>query len=229
MIKNKIFELENYYDKIPKHLKLKSHNPNFNIHKMKLAFRLLIIGSSGSGKTQTLLNIIKAFNNTFMTLTICTKNSDEPLYNYLKELIPSDQLTILEGIENIPELDSFNKNENNLIVFDDLILDDLKKIGSYFIRARKLNVSCIFISQTYYSNNKDFKIIRRNINYLIIKKVSSLKELNLIMREYSINISKEKFYKLYNEITKIFVNFLMIDCDANDDFKFRLNFDVINI
>ena len=223
------FELENFYERIPKNMKLNSYNPNYNIHHMKIPCRILLIGNSGSGKTQTLLNIIKAFNNTFMTITICTKNSDEPLYNYLKQIIPSDQLQILEGIENIPELDLFNKNENNLIVFDDLILDDLKKIGSYFIRARKLNVSCIFISQTYYSTNKDFKIIRRNINYLIIKKVSSIKELNLIMREYSINIDKNEFYKLYNDITKEFINFLMIDCDTNDKDKFRKNFDIINI
>jgi len=187
----------------------------------------LIIGSSGSGKTQTLLNIIKAFNNTFMTIIICTKNSDEPLYNWLKTKINNNQLKIFEGIDNIPDLDSFNKNENNLIVFDDLILDDLKKIGSYFIRARKMNISCIFISQSYYSSNKDFKIIRRNINYLIIKKVSSIKELNLISREYSINLNKNDFNKLYNDITKEFENFLMIDCDASDDKKFRRNFEIL--
>jgi hypothetical protein len=114
-----------------------------------------------------------------------------------------------------------------LIVFDDLILDNLKEIGQYYIRARKLNISCIFISQSYYSSNKDFKIIRRNINYLFIKKVSSLKELDLIAREYSINFDKNRFHKLYNDITKEFINFMMIDCEASDENKFRKNFDVI--
>ena len=220
------FELENFYDRIKKD-KNKLINPNYNIHKMNIPFRAVIIGSSGSGKTQTLLNIIKAFNNTFMTITIITKNSDEPLYNYLKSVVSPEQLFIYEGIENIPKLDTFNKNVNNLIVFDDLILDNLKDIGQYFIRARKLNISCIFISQSYYSTNKDFKIIRRNINYLIIKKVSSLKELDLIAREYSINFNKKEFHKLYNDITKEFINFMLIDCDASDDKKFRKNFDII--
>jgi len=228
-MKDKKYQMENFYNKIPKDMHLKSINPNYDLHKMKIPARILIVGSSGSGKTQTLMNIIKIFNNTFMNIVICTKNADEPLYNWLKTKIKIDQLQIFEGIENIPDLDSFNKKENNLIVFDDLILDDLKKISGYFIRARKLNISCIFISQSYYSQNKDFKIIRRNINYLIIKKVSSVKELNLISREYSISLDKNQFIKLYDDITSKFESFLMIDCDASDDKKFRHNFEVISL
>ena len=48
-------ELHNWYDKIPKKFLPKQHNPYFHIHHIKLPFRMLITGSSGSGKTQTLL------------------------------------------------------------------------------------------------------------------------------------------------------------------------------
>jgi hypothetical protein len=58
-----------------------------------------------------------------------------------------NQIEILEGIENIPLIDSFNKDLNNLIIFDDLVLEkNLKSITPFFIRGRKLNISCVFIS-----------------------------------------------------------------------------------
>ncbi|MFN9110095.1 MAG: hypothetical protein ACK5XN_08505, partial [Bacteroidota bacterium] len=63
---------------------------------------MAIIGSSGSMKTNTLINIIKLQAHNFDQIVINTRNANEPLYNYLKLKIPSDQLTINEGIENIP-------------------------------------------------------------------------------------------------------------------------------
>ena len=45
--------------------KLNNPNPGFNIHKMKLPFRCLLVGPSGSGKGVVLINLLKAFNNTF--------------------------------------------------------------------------------------------------------------------------------------------------------------------
>lgn len=47
---------------------------------------MLIVGSSGSGKTASLMNILKIMNGTFHTITIITKNKDECLYNYLSEI-----------------------------------------------------------------------------------------------------------------------------------------------
>ena len=58
-------ELIDWYKKIPERLLLKSHNPHFDIHHIKIPFRMLIIGSSGSGKTQTLLSLIYKMPDTF--------------------------------------------------------------------------------------------------------------------------------------------------------------------
>lgn len=47
---------------------------------------MALVGSSGSGKTASLMNILKIMNGTFHTITIITKNKDECLYNYLAEI-----------------------------------------------------------------------------------------------------------------------------------------------
>lgn len=224
---NKIY---NFYELIDKKYLTQTNNPNYNIHKMKIPFRCLIVGSSGSMKTNTLLNIIKKFDNTFNKIVIITKNKDEPLYRWLESKIP-ENLYIGEGIESIPNMDEFNVNENSLIVFDDLMMEkNLKYVAEYFIRCRKLNISAIFISQSYFIQNNDFKTIRRNCNYLIIKKINSTKDINLIIKEYSLDINKEQFYKLYNDIIKDNkTNFLMIDIDESPENRFRCCFDTLNI
>lgn len=227
--KQKKAELVNFYSKMPKNLLTQTKNPHFDVHHIKVPFRMLIVGSSGSYKTGTLLNLINVMSDTYMSITIVTKNADEPLYKFIQTKIPSTHLNIVEGVQNIPNLDEFDKAENHLVVFDDLITEkNLKGVSEYFIRARKQNVSCVFITQSYFSPDKDFKLIRRNCNYIILKKISGIKDLNLIMREYSLNISKEEFIKLYQSITNTSImDFLMIDVDAKPEERFRHNFDII--
>jgi len=97
-----------FYKSMPKKFLLQSHNPNFKEHKLNLPFRMLIIGGSGAGKTQTLMNMIRIMNGTFNNIHIITKNKDEPLYNYLESKVDNG-LTITEGIDSAPNLDEFDK------------------------------------------------------------------------------------------------------------------------
>jgi ABC-type dipeptide/oligopeptide/nickel transport system ATPase component len=223
--KNK-FEIENIYERkdIKKFIK-KVHNPNYELHHIEIPFRACIIGSSGSGKTNSLINLIKLFCNTFQNIYIITKNKDEPLYNYLENKMKKfENFSIKEGFENLPKLDDLNKDEQTLIVIDDLVLEkNQQAICEFFIRARKLNCSLIYISQSFYHIPK---IIRSNINYLIIKQVSSFKNLTMIMSEFSMNISKEQIKKIYEDATKVKYNFLLIDID-HPEYRFRRNLDFV--
>ncbi len=97
--------------KTPKKLLLQVDNPGYDLHKIRLPFRMITVGSSESGKTSTLSNFIKLFNNTFTTITICIKNANQPLYKYLSMKISQEfGLDIIEGLENLPILDSFKQN-----------------------------------------------------------------------------------------------------------------------
>ena len=171
-----------FYKSMPKKFLLQSHNPNFKDHKLNLPFRMLFIGGSGAGKTQTLMNLIRIMNGTFNNIHIITKNRDEPLYNYLESKVDTG-LTITEGIDSAPDLDNFDKKEQTLIVMDDLVLEkNQKQLEQYFIRARKLNCSLVYLSQSYFAVPK---MIRMNLNYLIIKRLNTLQDLFRMLREYS--------------------------------------------
>jgi len=211
-----------FYKSMPKKFLLQSHNPNFKDHKLNLPFRMLIIGGSGAGKTQTLMNLIRIMNGTFNNIHIITKNKDEPLYNYLESKVDTG-LSITEGIDSAPNLDDFDKKEQSLIVMDDLVLEkNQKQLEQYFIRARKLNCRLVYLSQSYFGVPK---MIRMNLNYLIIKRLNTLQDLFRMMREYSLGVSKDVLVDLYqHSIEDNKQDFLLVDLDSEPKDRFRFNF-----
>ena len=72
----------------------------------------------------------------------------------------NDMQDIYENIDDY----NLNKKRKVLIVFDDMIADMInnKKLNSIgtklFIRGRKLNVSLVFITQSYFKVPKDVKL-----------------------------------------------------------------------
>jgi len=214
-------KIVNMYEKIPKHLLDKVDNPNFHLHNLKLPFRMCIVAPSGSGKTNFLVNLIHIFScgdkGTFSTIHIITRNQDEPLYKWLNQ--KCDQIIIKEGLTNTPKLDDFDKDTNHLVVWDDLVLSrDLTNVEQYYIRARKLNVSVIFISQSYF---KIPKIIRNNCSYMVLLKLSGNREVNLILSEFGLGITKDQLLDLYKYATQEKFSPLIIDMEEDVTKRFR--------
>jgi ABC-type dipeptide/oligopeptide/nickel transport system ATPase component len=224
--KGKKAELVDWYKKIPERFLLKTHNPHFETHHIKLPFRMIICGSSGSGKTQTLMSLIYNMPDTFENIYICAKNKDEPLYNFIEEKLGKKGLKITEiDKDGLPDLDKLNKEEQTLIVMDDLVGEkNQKPMEQYFLRARKKNASLVYITQSYYAVPK---MIRNNMTYLIIKQISSMKNLTMIAREFDLGLPKETLTNMYKDATKEKQNFLMMDLEAPPRDRFRKGFNDI--
>ena len=214
----------NWYEKIPKEMLDDADNPNFHIHHLKIPFRMCVVAPSGSGKSNFLVNLIHLFSSgakgTFSDITIITRNKDEPLYKYLTS--KCDQIQIKEGIHNIPPLDKMNKKENHLVCFDDLVLaKDQSAIENYYIRARKLNCSVVYLSQSYF---RIPKIIRNNCSYMVILKLSGNREVNLILSEFGLGVSREQLLAMYEYATKEKFSPLLIDLEQEPTKRFRKGF-----
>lgn len=220
----------NMYEKIPKNLLDKVDNPNYQLHNLKIPFRMCIVAPSGSGKTNFLINLIHLFSSgskgTFRTISIITRNADEPLYKWIQT--KSSSIIIKEGLNNTPKLDDYDKDYNNLVVWDDLVLSkDLSSVEQYYIRARKLNVSVIFISQSFF---KIPKIIRNNCSYMVLLKLSGNREVNLILSEFGLGITKEQLIELYKYATNEKFSCLLIDMESEAEKRFRKGLkEIINI
>ena len=213
-------EIQNYYTKIKTAKPLP--NPNFNLHNMKIPFRSIIVAPSGSGKTNFLTNMIGKFSRgkgTFFSATVITANKDEDLYNFLEE----QGVEVKEGLRNTPDLDKFDKKKAHLVVFDDLVLTkDLDVVSKYYIRARKMNVSVVFLSQRY---TPVPLMVRENVNYLFILKMGNKRSIRLMMSEFALDLDLDQLVNMYSYATKDKFNTLTIDKESSDPTKsFRRNF-----
>lgn len=214
----------NFYKVMDKSLLIEPKNPNYHLHRFKLPFRACVVAPSGSGKTNWLINFLhlccQGCDGTFADITIITRNKNEPLYDYLTT--KSDQIRILEGLSNLPPLDKFDKKENHLVCLDDLVLSkDLSPVENYYIRCRKMNVSVIFISQSYFAIPK---MIRNNCSYLILLKLSGDREVNMILKESGLGLDKTQLLKMYEFSTKNKFSPLIIDKEEEPHSRFRRSF-----
>ena len=100
--------------------------------------------------------------------------------------------------ENIDDYNPSRKR-NILIVFDDMIADIMtnKKfqtiIKELFTSCRKLSISLVFITQSYFSVPKD---VRLNSTHYLIMKISSNRELQNIAINLSVDIDYKDFVKI---------------------------------
>ena len=98
----------------------------------------------------------------------------------------------------------YNPDKENkiLIVFDDMIADmtQNKKLNSIvtelFIRGRKLNISFIFITKSYFKVPED---VRLNTTHFFITKILIKRELQQVAINHSSDISTENFVNIYRK------------------------------
>ena len=180
-------------------------------------YRILIIGGSGSGKTNALINLINEQND-IDKIYLFARDFSEPKCEYLikkREDVGIKHLNNANAfVECSNSMDDVYDNINDynssrrrkiLIVFDDMITDIMvsKKfqtiIKELFIRCRKLNISLLFITQSYFSVPQD---IRLNSPHYLIMKISNKRELQNIAINHSAEIDYKDFITIYRECTK---------------------------
>ena len=200
-------------------------------------YRIIIIGGSGSGKTNALINLINEQNG-IGKIYLYARDLNEPKYDYLikkredagrkhfnnaKAFIECSN-TMDDVYENMDDYIPIRKIKK-LIVFDDMIADimDNRKfhaiIKELLIRCRKLNISLVSITQSYFSVPKD---VRLNSTHYLIKKINNRKELQSIPIHYSTDIDYKDFVIIYRECTRKPYSFFTIDTTlpASDPLRF---------
>ena len=131
-------------------------------------------------------------------------------------------------------IDHYNPDKENkiLIVFDDMIADMInnKKLNSIitelFIRGRKLNISLVFITQSYFKVPKD---VRLNTTHFFIMKIPNKRELQQIAINHSSDINTKDFANIYRKCTAEPYSFLVNDTTLSSDNPLRFRKNLYNI
>ena len=193
------------------------HNPNW-LYIPDHPYRILILGGSRSGKTNTLLNLI---NN---------QSDTDKIYLYAKDLYEDKYQFLIKKRENIglkhfidpksfieysndmrdvyKNINHYNPNKENkiLIIFDNMIADMInnKKLNlivtKLFIRGRKLNISLVFIMQSYFKVPKD---VRLNTTHFFFMKILNKREIQQIALNHSSHFAGI-YKKIYGRALFIF-------------------------
>ena len=201
-------------------------------------YRILIVGGSGSGKTNALLNLM---NNQpdIDQIYLYAKDPYEAKYQYLinkREKVGLDHFKDPKAfMESSNDMEDVYKNIENynagkkrkiLIVFDDMIADMINNkkldpvVTELFIKGRKLNTSIVFITQSYLP-----KDVRLNSTHFFIMKIPNKRELQQIALNHSSDIDFKDFIKIYKKCTVEPYSFLVNDATlpSDDPLRFRKN------
>lgn len=217
--------LVDFYKVIDKSLLKKYHNPNYDKHKITVPFYSILAGGTGAGKTSTLCNIIKKMSGTFEKLILCVKTVDEPLYQHLIKKIDPDCLDIYQN-GDVPPVDKYNDfNGQMMIVFDDLVnMKNQQPIIEWFIRGRKIAGGCsmIYLTQSWFKTPKDIRI---QCNHIFLKRLTSLRDLTMVISDYGLGSMKNDIIREYKKITnESKIPFFCIRTDVGPEERFSKNF-----
>ena len=183
-------------------------------------YRILIVGGSGSEKTNALLNLI---NNQpdIDKIYLYARDTYEVKYQYLinkREKVGLDHFKdpriFIEYSNDMQDvyknIEDYNPNKKGkiLIVFDDMIADMINNkrlnpiVTELFIRGRKLGISIVFITQSYFKVPKD---VRLNSTHFFIMKIPNKRELQQIALNHSsdIDFDHQILTLIFHQIMKI--------------------------
>ena len=109
---------------------------------------------------------------------------------------------------------NIDKERKILIVFDDMFADMINNKKLISIRDRKLNISPVFITQSYFKVPKD---VRMNTTHFFISKIPNKRELQQIAINHSSDVRTKDFINIYKECIAKLYSFLVNDTTLASD------------
>lgn len=176
--------------------------------------RCLIVGCSGSGKTNVILSLLEHPNGIrFENVYLYSKSLYQSKYEYLRKLLgPIKEIGYFEYDNDETIIPPFDIKPNSVIIFDDIQSQNQSIIRDYFTFGRHKNTDCFFIFQGYSSILK--RLIRENANLLILFKQDHTSLKHIYNDHCMLDMTFEQFKNLCAHCWKEAYGFVVIDKDC---------------
>lgn len=198
-------------------------------------FRMLVVGPSGGGKTNIVMNLIMEYLD-FDKLYLFAKDLQEEKYLTLIALCQStaksagiEENEVIEYYDDPTKVDisSFDPQKQNLVVFDDMVTESKKNqelIDNLFVRGRKTpNCSVMYLTQSFFNTPP---LLKKQVNYIILLNVNNQRELQEISKTYATDIDYKEFKQMYKDCIAEQWGFMVLDMKTtNKCMKYRCKFD----
>jgi hypothetical protein len=208
----------------------------------KLHCSYLVIGRSGSGKSNAVIHLIKsksllegAFDFIFYFVGSLddsfTKNIKIPDENVIKDFDLSKLQNIIDKQKSVIKkkgIASASKSNSVLIVFDDILSQPRFLKSSLVLKlvteCRHYLITCMFNTQSY---TKIPRTIRINCRGLLLFPSNRNEMEKFSDEQCPPRMKKKQFLKLLDHATKEQYNFCFMNMDSPPEDMIRKNFDLI--
>lgn len=177
---------------------------NYQNHLVKPCSMIVIIGSTGSGKSNAICELIYRKNKAFSRIIILSNGkSNEAINKLLKKHV--EGIEIIEDINKLPPLSEFadDMDTEKLLIFDDCnnnTKKELNIVGNYFNTSRVFGFTCICLAQNFTAVPPQ---VRRNCNYVCLFKIHDNNIVNTILRTINTDgIPKKELLEKYHDCCK---------------------------
>ena len=192
---------------------------------VKWPFKWCLVGSSGSGKTNFSLQVIRHAHRLFdqvPTKIIIVYKEYQEIYNQFNDHIPTDLFN--EDEVDFEEITKENK-ENLLIICDDLYYSKkINEVAEHFlIKGRHRNTSWLVLTQSIF-NHPALKNISRNSSHITMFKSVRLNEPHIFFSQLRPRTS-QVLQDIYSKATEKSYSYLDIDLSQTcpDKYRYKTN------
>ncbi len=220
---------KNFYEVIPKSILAsipKITYANEKIINIKLPSGIVIVGSTGGGKTNWLIHFLSLVDS-FDRVTIYAKNNVEPLYAFLiKSLHDAGiECDVFDNLDDVIPALEYDSKKNNCVIIDDFMNAPpkaLEKISDLFTAGRKTNVTPIWITQSWFKGTP--QAIRLNASYTVIFKLKSRGDAKRICVNSALDTEPKELVEMLTDIQSGGQGQFMLIDKATDDPELKVRY-----
>lgn len=188
--------------------------------------RIIIAGSSNSGKTQLATKLVLKYADKFHTIIICGVTNHE-----LESSIVSNKLIVSEDIINPFEyVHHKNKSNGILYILDDCFLQasEDKNVVNVFTKGRHSNISVILITQNLFFRGKHSRNIALNASHYLLTKIRDIGQVEILGRQIFGKKNGNEFGDIYKRaISMKKYGYLLVDIAANTPEQLQLRTNIV--
>ena len=178
--------------------------PNYDTHsneKLKRRYnnyldedyRMLVAGASGSGKTNTVMHMLREPLVYYDKVYLYTRNPHQDKIQDLQKLMDGISQKVgysvleIKDPDDIMDTSEYPEGNRKVVIFDDLVNAPEKvqsKIANHFTDGRHHQISPIYLTQSYYDTPQK---LRLNCSHMILYTPPTKNHCNLIAKENMID------------------------------------------
>ncbi len=200
------------------------------------AARIMIIGSSGSGKTALITNMLLKGWLSYDNLFIYAKSLDQSIYKTIYKFadglgLLNNGIYMYDSLKDMINIDELKNSERNIILVDDFFADkkDINSLEDIMFRSRHKNITFLLLGQYFFRIPKSFR--GNSSHWAIFKNGFGNKiDYKKFIEDTDVDIDEDEFKLIIRKVYNEEYNFLWIDKETSDPrLKFRKGLDLMYI